>query len=199
MTDAVRKALALELDAIVRQIAVTKHYDDMENNRVGEIIPSAVKLSLSHITDSVARMRAALASLDAGAGVAAGWKMVPKEMTKEMVQACKWALDRWREQNGDVQGYVPPDQKYQIRWRAMLSAAPEPQQEFSLAVTVAIGYLDGVMKLEIPEIRKQWQTVRAQAQQQQTGIDQMATLVKTGAEASHAEQAASLAKQRASA
>lgn len=39
----------------------------------------------------------------------------------------------------------------------------------------------------------------AQAQQQQTGIDQMATLVKTGAEASHAEQAASLAKQRASA
>lgn len=161
MTDAVRKALALELDAIVRQIAVTKHYDDMENNRVGEIIPSAVKLSLSHITDSVARMRAALASLDAGAGVAAGWKMVPKEMTKEMVQACKWALNRWREQNGDVQGYVPPNQKYQIRWRAMLSAAPEPQQEFSLAVTVAIGYLDGVMKLEIPEIRKQWQTVRA--------------------------------------
>jgi hypothetical protein len=52
------------------------------------------------------------------------WQLVPKEPTKEMIQACIWALDRWREKNGNVQGFVPPGDKYQVRWRAMLAAAP---------------------------------------------------------------------------
>lgn len=53
-----------------------------------------------------------------------GWQLVPKEPTKEMIQASIWALDRWREKNGNVQGHVPPGEKYQIRWQAMLAAAP---------------------------------------------------------------------------
>lgn len=53
-----------------------------------------------------------------------GWQLVPKEPTKEMIQASIWALDRWRETNGNVQGHVPPGEKYQIRWQAMLAAAP---------------------------------------------------------------------------
>lgn len=52
------------------------------------------------------------------------WQLVPKEPTKEMIQASIWALNRWREKHGNVQGYVPPSEKYQIRWRAMLAAAP---------------------------------------------------------------------------
>lgn len=58
-----------------------------------------------------------------------GWQLVPKEPTKEMIQACIWALDRWREKHGNVQGFVPPGDKYQVRWRAMLEAAPAPPEE----------------------------------------------------------------------
>lgn len=53
-----------------------------------------------------------------------GWQLVPKEPTPEMIQACIWALDRWREKHGNVQGFVPPGEKYQVRWRAMLAVAP---------------------------------------------------------------------------
>lgn len=71
-----------------------------------------------------AALTAALASLKGGVAVPDGWQMVPKEPTKDMVQAAIWALDRWREKNGNVQGFVPPSDKYQIRYRAMLASAP---------------------------------------------------------------------------
>lgn len=63
------------------------------------------------------------------------WQIVPKEPTKEMIQACIWALDRWREINGNVQGFVPPGEKYQVRWRAMLAAAPTSPQDVGREVT----------------------------------------------------------------
>ena len=71
---------------------------------------------------------AILAALETAARCAADpesdWVLVPREPTKEMIQASIWALDRWREKHGNVQGHVPPGEKYQIRWRAMLAAAP---------------------------------------------------------------------------
>lgn len=53
-----------------------------------------------------------------------GWKIVPEEPTEEMNRAAIWALDRWREKFGNPQERVPAGQKYAIRYRAMLAAAP---------------------------------------------------------------------------
>src|SRR5437870_2740893 len=58
-----------------------------------------------------------------------GWQMVLAEPDRDMIQASIWALDRWREKHGNVQGHVPPGEKYQIRWRAMLAASPVPPAE----------------------------------------------------------------------
>jgi len=66
-------------------------------------------------------------------GFPEGWQLVPVEPDKAMVQASIWALDRWREKNGNVQGFVPPGEKYQIRWKAMLGAAPTPPADDRLA------------------------------------------------------------------
>lgn len=57
--------------------------------------------------------------------------LVPIEPNRDMIQACIWALDRWREKHGNVQGFVPPGQKYQVRWAAMLAAAPAPPADLS--------------------------------------------------------------------
>ena len=56
--------------------------------------------------------------------VLGGWQVVPIDPDKNMTQAAIWALDRWREKHGNVQERVPPGQKHEIRWRAMLGAAP---------------------------------------------------------------------------
>jgi hypothetical protein len=66
-------------------------------------------------------------------GFPEGWQLVPVEPDRNMVQASIWALDRWREKNGNVQGFVPPGEKYQIRWRAMLGAAPTAPTDDRLA------------------------------------------------------------------
>lgn len=52
-----------------------------------------------------------------------GSVLVPLEPTPEMLSAARWAMDRWREANGNPQGRCPPDEKHAIRWRAMVAAA----------------------------------------------------------------------------
>ena len=58
----------------------------------------------------------------------AGWRMVQVEPTQEMTRAAMWALDRQREKDGLIQhprAYTAA-RKHEIRWKAMLDAAPEP-------------------------------------------------------------------------
>lgn len=49
-----------------------------------------------------------------------GWILVPREPTREMIQAAHWALFRWRELSGDPQREASRDEKHAIRWRAMI-------------------------------------------------------------------------------
>ena len=84
-------------------------------------LPNAIDCAINCLVRQREDLLAELLPVRAGL-----WQIVPKEPTKEMIQACIWALDRWREKHGNVQGFVPPGDKYQVRWRAMLEAAPAP-------------------------------------------------------------------------
>jgi len=65
------------------------------------------------------------AAIDAyrAALAAEGLCVVPREPTQAMERAAIWALERWREQNGNMQERVPPGMKHSIRYRAMIEAA----------------------------------------------------------------------------
>lgn len=66
-----------------------------------------------------------------------GWKLVPLEMTPEMHKACQEVIYRHLASQGEYRtkkerknspAIIPAKIKQQLRWRAMLDAAPEYKQ-----------------------------------------------------------------------
>jgi hypothetical protein len=73
-----------------------------------------------YLPDARAARSAHLAALER-----AGWRCVPVEPTDEMCDAATRSTSAWL--NSKLQGVALRRLKLQIRWRAMLAAAPPPQ------------------------------------------------------------------------
>jgi len=74
-------------------------------------------------------------------GEPSGWVLVPREPTEEMIEAAKAALAKWRDglpldekmlrhvlKSGRGYTEATEDEKHQLRWAAMIAAAPPPPE-----------------------------------------------------------------------
>ena len=58
-----------------------------------------------------------------------GWKLVPEEMTLDMIRAGRAAMSKYyaslKLRGKKLPKRIPDYEKYPMRWKAMLAAAPE--------------------------------------------------------------------------
>ena len=108
---------AAELAEEIKRLALPFHYD--EGRRPIERRMSRSELRLCELIGKLAAMA------KAAEGAPDGWRLVPIEMTKEMLDAVATTL------YDELSGSAMQDDQIRDDWRAMLDAAPQAPQRGS--------------------------------------------------------------------